>query len=125
MHDPRFKTGRRKGAFDYLVVIPGSFDGDDLMLQAVPQGGLLQLHDRQIEMGPHVRQDHRRKQHFAVVITEHPFGARLGAVDTGNAEMLRPHPLHPIGQLALRLVHKTAEAFGRLAPSRPWTRKAR
>jgi hypothetical protein len=117
MHDPRFHTGRPKGALHDLVVIPGSFNDDDLIVQAVPQSSLLQLHDRQIEVRPQVRQRRRGQQHLAVVIAEHPFGARLGAVDAGNAEMLRPDPLHAIGQPAPRLVHKTAETFGRLMPT--------
>jgi len=54
----------------------------------VSADGLTELVDRGVESGSVMREQRGRHQDVAVEISEHPLGARLGAIDRDDAEVL-------------------------------------
>ncbi len=75
----------REGLARHVMVTPGAFDGNHEVLDVVVGAGLPQLGQGGVELDAVVRDLGRRDQHIAIEVAEHPFEARLGAIDADDA----------------------------------------
>ena len=88
--NPAAANSRRHGQ----VIIAGSLDGHDHVAQRVFFNGLPNALDGGLELGTIVFDGVGADKHLAVETADEHFGSRFGAIETNNAEMVRPDLLH-------------------------------
>ena len=117
--DPGVEAGVPEGLPDDLVVASGSFDGDNQVEDLVRVAGLSNAVDSHFERGLVVLDFGWRNEDISIKVSEHPFGASLGAVDGEDSEVLWSEFLDSGMDRAVGLVNLvgasswTAGCFGR------------
>ncbi len=108
MHQADFEAGLAKGTLDGPMIVAGAFESDDDLAEAglVLDGangvdGGLEASLGLSELG---RPDERRGEE----IGEHHFETCFRDIDAENAEVLRTHRLHALGQRAVGLLNQNA-----------------
>jgi hypothetical protein len=86
---PRIVPRFTEGSFDGLMIGPGHLDAHDDVPQVMPLTRLIQMDDGELQPRPGMSHGGGSHEHSTIEVTQHPFGARFGAIDRDNAKVFR------------------------------------
>jgi hypothetical protein len=102
--ESRLEASVAEGALNGAVIVAGHFDGDDAIAHVGLGDGELHTLDGGREVAPGMSHGGRFEENTAIEVGEEIARARFGAIDSEDAEVLRPDGLDAGGEEAVGLL---------------------